>query len=305
MADESGSVVYTASYDPYGDVLSTTGEVQTNYGYTNEYTDSYFKLIDLRSRQYSPTSGRFLTKDSWQGNDTTPMSYNAWLYVDANPINLTDPSGQKIVCDNGYLGSCKDTPENHNFRNYSDSELLSYAQKQDSGSGCGPYSIAMALNLISGNPNEYTGHEIQDELERLHLKPDRLGMTPKLFLTLWAFQYYFRGRAPYYTSAGISDLKSALREDKLPVVVFANQSNDQILSDICASNLGDLTVGHYMVAVGFDNTSIKFLDPADASLHIYQNAEWTTSWASSNLFIPAGAMFVISPWTISFPPFFA
>ncbi|HUI87288.1 MAG TPA: amidase domain-containing protein [Anaerolineales bacterium] len=53
------------------------------------------KLIYLRSRMYDPASGRFLTKDSWQGDDTTPMSYNAWLYVDANPINLTDPSGKK------------------------------------------------------------------------------------------------------------------------------------------------------------------------------------------------------------------
>jgi hypothetical protein len=42
---------------------------------------------------YDPASGTFLTKDSWQGDDTTPMSYNAWLYVDANPINYIDPSG--------------------------------------------------------------------------------------------------------------------------------------------------------------------------------------------------------------------
>jgi hypothetical protein len=42
---------------------------------------------------YSPTDGRFTTKDSWQGDYNRPMSYNAWLYVYANPINLTDPSG--------------------------------------------------------------------------------------------------------------------------------------------------------------------------------------------------------------------
>jgi hypothetical protein len=36
MADESGVVVYTASYDPYGEVLSTNGEAQTSYGYAGE-----------------------------------------------------------------------------------------------------------------------------------------------------------------------------------------------------------------------------------------------------------------------------
>ena len=42
---------------------------------------------------YYPGIGRFLTKDLWQGDTLMPMSYNAWSYVYANPINLTDPTG--------------------------------------------------------------------------------------------------------------------------------------------------------------------------------------------------------------------
>jgi hypothetical protein len=42
---------------------------------------------------YDPAAGRFTAKDSWQGDYNRPMSYNAWLYVYANPVNLTDPSG--------------------------------------------------------------------------------------------------------------------------------------------------------------------------------------------------------------------
>jgi len=29
----------------------------------------------------------------WEGDPNQPMSYNAWLYVYGNPVNLTDPSG--------------------------------------------------------------------------------------------------------------------------------------------------------------------------------------------------------------------
>jgi RHS repeat-associated protein len=63
------------------------------YQYTNEYTDSYIKLIYLRSRIYSPEAGRFLTKDSWQGDYNRPLSLNRWMYVEGNPINSIDPSG--------------------------------------------------------------------------------------------------------------------------------------------------------------------------------------------------------------------
>lgn len=55
--------------------------------------DGYIELVNLRARMYNPGTGRFLTRDSWQGNYTRPMSYNKWLYADANPANLIDPSG--------------------------------------------------------------------------------------------------------------------------------------------------------------------------------------------------------------------
>ncbi len=64
----------------------------TSYGFTNEYTSQ--GLIYLRSRWYSPSQGRFLTKDTWEGSYSRPMSFNSWLYADANPINHVDPYGK-------------------------------------------------------------------------------------------------------------------------------------------------------------------------------------------------------------------
>jgi RHS repeat-associated protein len=60
---------------------------------TNEYQNSYIKLIYLRSRMYSPLTGRYLTRDSWQGDYNRPLSLNRWNYVEGNPVNYTDPSG--------------------------------------------------------------------------------------------------------------------------------------------------------------------------------------------------------------------
>lgn len=68
------------------------------YGYTNEFQDSYIKLICLRSRFLSPETGRFLTKDSWQGDYNRPGSLNRWNYVQSNPITRIDPSGFMPTC---------------------------------------------------------------------------------------------------------------------------------------------------------------------------------------------------------------
>ena len=80
------------SYDPYGSVIYTHGG-DSVFGYTGEQQDSYIKLINLRSRLYSTETGRFLTRDVWQGDYNRPLSLNKWNYVEGNPVNRTDPTG--------------------------------------------------------------------------------------------------------------------------------------------------------------------------------------------------------------------
>ena len=54
LTDASGSVTLTQSYEPYGEVLSNEGTGTSIYGFDAELTDSYIKLINLRSRLYDP-----------------------------------------------------------------------------------------------------------------------------------------------------------------------------------------------------------------------------------------------------------
>jgi len=93
LTDSEGTVTLTKSYLPYGDELSSSGVGASSYGFTGEMYDNYIKLIYLRSRYYAPETGRFLTRDTWQGDYYKPMSYNLWLYTYGNPVSYTDPSG--------------------------------------------------------------------------------------------------------------------------------------------------------------------------------------------------------------------
>ncbi|MCK5793082.1 MAG: hypothetical protein KAH12_00130, partial [Anaerolineales bacterium] len=94
LVDSSAGVTLTQSYEPFGSVLSSVEGEESIFNFTGEIKDSYIKLLYLRSRYMSVDTGRFLTKDVWDGDYTTPMSYNAWLYVNGNPVNFTDPSGK-------------------------------------------------------------------------------------------------------------------------------------------------------------------------------------------------------------------
>ncbi|MEP7136092.1 MAG: RHS repeat-associated core domain-containing protein, partial [Chloroflexota bacterium] len=82
--------------------------------------DTYIKLIYLRSRMYSPLTGRFTTQDSWQGDYNRPLSLNRWMYVEGNPVNRRDPSG---LCPNCFVffftgaGSAGDVDGDNNIIN--------------------------------------------------------------------------------------------------------------------------------------------------------------------------------------------
>jgi RHS repeat-associated protein len=87
-----GAVTLTKGYEPYGGVLYSQGSGASSYGYTGEWLDET-GLVYLRARYYSYRDARFVTRDSWQGDDAMPLSYNAWLYGYANPQRFTDPTG--------------------------------------------------------------------------------------------------------------------------------------------------------------------------------------------------------------------
>jgi RHS repeat-associated protein len=92
------------SYNSDHNLLSSSGPGTTIYGFDEEHYDSYINLLNLRARQLNTATGRFLEKDTWQGDDQQPGSYNKWLFTYANPINYTDPSGRSpiTICLNPY-----------------------------------------------------------------------------------------------------------------------------------------------------------------------------------------------------------
>ena len=95
MTDSSADLTLARAYDPYGNVVSSSGAGETVYGYTGEMQSG--GLVHLRARDYAFGTGTFITKDTWHGSFKRPLSLNRWVYVEGNPITRTDPSGYEQI----------------------------------------------------------------------------------------------------------------------------------------------------------------------------------------------------------------
>ncbi|HEX6511922.1 MAG TPA: RHS repeat-associated core domain-containing protein, partial [Chloroflexota bacterium] len=129
-SDTKGSVSTTMSasgapgcqiqYDPFGQVVSSNSNVcETDVGghqpttnsdvlYRNLHRDSTTGSYQMGARTYDPTKNAFLEPDHYQlgqpGQDvglaTDPLTRNARVYVDGDPVNHIDPTGHSYTTGN-------------------------------------------------------------------------------------------------------------------------------------------------------------------------------------------------------------
>ena len=70
-----------------------TGTTPVSVGWRGETHDKATGLIWLRARWYDPTTARFLSADPWHGDPANPISLNRYVYANADPVNMHDPTG--------------------------------------------------------------------------------------------------------------------------------------------------------------------------------------------------------------------
>jgi RHS repeat-associated protein len=89
LVDESGNVLNHFVYDSFGNRTATTA-ADFRYGYTGRELDGETGLYYYRARYYDSSLGRFISEDpvGFSAGDT-----NLYRYVNNNPTNYNDPSG--------------------------------------------------------------------------------------------------------------------------------------------------------------------------------------------------------------------
>ncbi|MCP3998814.1 MAG: hypothetical protein GY722_27640 [bacterium] len=91
LSSSEGQLSGFNSYAPFGGV-EESGGVGSRYGFTGRELDAG-GLMYYRARYYEPDLGRFLSADTFRGNQEVPASQHSFSYVQNNPLTRVDPSG--------------------------------------------------------------------------------------------------------------------------------------------------------------------------------------------------------------------
>ena len=99
LVDASGNEAAAYDYDPYGKVITSTGELAgiNPLRYRGYYYDSETGFYYLQSRYYDPEICRFINADSYTSTGRGYLGYNMFAYCDNNPILYLDSSGEVAV----------------------------------------------------------------------------------------------------------------------------------------------------------------------------------------------------------------
>ncbi len=133
LTNAAGTVTDSYDYDAWGILVGSTGSTPNTRLYAGEELDPDLGFLNLRARQYSPSTGRFLTRDPLDlvnsagppddreigmvdavthpqlravlqiaapdraalgENVFTPINWNRFLYANADAVNRLDPTGR-------------------------------------------------------------------------------------------------------------------------------------------------------------------------------------------------------------------
>ena len=93
LLDGSYATTKSYTYDAYGVEQNIDSADANPFRYCGEYYDKYSDTVFLRARSYSPSMGRFIEMDSYEGDYKNPLSLNLYTYCENDAINGVDPTG--------------------------------------------------------------------------------------------------------------------------------------------------------------------------------------------------------------------
>ncbi len=99
LTSTTGRVEVKRQYDAWGKYRNGTapGAGEAKLGFTGHQFDPETGLIYARARYYDPEIGRFISRDTYEGEIEDAPSLHRFAYANGNPLAYTDPDGNSAA----------------------------------------------------------------------------------------------------------------------------------------------------------------------------------------------------------------
>ena len=102
----AGTLKTGYTYDEFGNIEQTGSQTFLNdVTFTGSVTDKSTGLQYMNSRFYNPSTGRFLSQDTYTGNPYEPWTQHLYAYSGNNPTSMVDPTGHFFNLIAGAIGA--------------------------------------------------------------------------------------------------------------------------------------------------------------------------------------------------------
>jgi RHS repeat-associated protein len=96
-ANTTGAVAATLTYDPFGNLVSSTGSTLPNTRWQSSYRDTATGLYYVIARWFAPSLGTFLSDDPLTASQADPQARDPYAYGAGDPTNTIDPNGRCLA----------------------------------------------------------------------------------------------------------------------------------------------------------------------------------------------------------------
>jgi len=79
LTDGAGNATNTYSYDAFGNLIASAGNVENDYLFAGEQFDEDLEQYYLRQRYYESETGRFTRQDTYSGHISDPITLHKYI----------------------------------------------------------------------------------------------------------------------------------------------------------------------------------------------------------------------------------
>ncbi|WP_165228130.1 putative Ig domain-containing protein [Aquisphaera insulae] len=94
LTNASGIVTDRYIYDAFGRTIGQVGSTGNVYLFAGEQRDAATGLDYLRARYMNPATGRFASRDTFEGLRRNPITLHRYVYGNLSPTQFVDPGGR-------------------------------------------------------------------------------------------------------------------------------------------------------------------------------------------------------------------